>query len=45
MRPDWGLLASWVAVIEAGSVSDAAHALHVSQAAPSGSGCNGSFGT
>lgn len=32
-RPDWELLASWVAVIETGSVSDAARLLHVSQAA------------
>lgn len=34
-RPDWDLLASWVAVIEAGSVSDAARLLHISQAAVS----------
>lgn len=34
-RPDWDLLASWVAVIETGSVSDAARLLHISQAAVS----------
>jgi DNA-binding transcriptional LysR family regulator len=34
-RPDWELLASWVAVIESGSVSDAARLLHISQAAVS----------
>jgi DNA-binding transcriptional LysR family regulator len=34
-RPDWDLLASWVAVMEAGSVSDAARLLHISQAADS----------
>lgn len=34
-RPDWELLASWVAVMEAGSVSDAARMLHISQAAVS----------
>lgn len=34
-RPDWELLASWVAVIETGSVSDAARMLHISQAAVS----------
>ena len=34
-RPDWELLASWVAVIEAGSVSDAARLLRISQAAVS----------
>lgn len=34
-RPDWELLASWVAVIETGSVSDAARLLHISQAAVS----------
>ncbi|SAK85944.1 LysR family transcriptional regulator [Caballeronia calidae] len=30
--PDWGLLASWVAVVEAGSISDAASRLSISQA-------------
>jgi len=30
--PDWELLASWVAVVEAGSISDAAKRLDVSQA-------------
>ena len=35
MRPDWDLLSSWVAVVEAGSISNAAHALHISQAAVS----------
>jgi DNA-binding transcriptional LysR family regulator len=35
VRPDWELLSSWVAVVEAGSISDAAHALHISQAAVS----------
>ncbi|SCK08557.1 DNA-binding transcriptional regulator, LysR family [Variovorax sp. HW608] len=34
-RPDWDLLSSWVVVIEAGSVSEAAHVLHISQAAVS----------
>jgi DNA-binding transcriptional LysR family regulator len=34
-RPDWELLASWVAVIESGSVSEAARMLHISQAAVS----------
>lgn len=34
-RPDWDLLASWVAVIETGSVSEAARLLHISQAAVS----------
>lgn len=34
-RPDWELLASWVAVLETGSVTDAARMLHVSQAAVS----------
>ncbi|WP_374667064.1 LysR family transcriptional regulator [Ramlibacter sp.] len=34
-RPDWELLASWVAVIETGSVSEAARLLHISQAAVS----------
>ena len=33
--PDWDLLASWVAVIESGSVSDAARLLRISQAAVS----------
>jgi len=33
--PDWELLASWVAVIEAGSVSEAARLLRISQAAVS----------
>jgi DNA-binding transcriptional LysR family regulator len=33
--PDWGLLASWVAVVESGSVSDAGRRLHISQAAVS----------
>ena len=33
--PDWDLLASWVAVIESGSVSEAARQLHISQAAVS----------
>jgi DNA-binding transcriptional LysR family regulator len=32
-RPDWELLTSWVAVIESGSVSEAARLLHISQAA------------
>lgn len=31
-RPDWELLVSWVAVVETGSVSDAARLLQVSQA-------------
>lgn len=35
VRPDWDLLASWVAVIETGSVSEAARLLHISQAAVS----------
>jgi molybdate transport repressor ModE-like protein len=35
MRPDWDLLASWVAVVEAGSISDAARVLGISQAAVS----------
>ncbi len=30
--PDWDLLASWVAVVEAGSISDAANRLAISQA-------------
>ncbi|MEX3955460.1 LysR family transcriptional regulator [Trinickia sp. EG282A] len=30
--PDWSLLASWVAVVEAGSISDAADRLAISQA-------------
>jgi DNA-binding transcriptional LysR family regulator len=30
--PDWQLLASWVAVVEAGSISDAANRLSISQA-------------
>lgn len=30
--PDWDLLNSWVAVVEAGSISDAADRLHISQA-------------
>lgn len=30
--PDWDLLDSWVAVVEAGSISDAAERLHISQA-------------
>lgn len=34
-RPDWELLASWVAVTETGSVSEAARLLHISQAAVS----------
>lgn len=34
-HPDWELLASWVAVIEAGSVSEAARLLRISQAAVS----------
>jgi DNA-binding transcriptional LysR family regulator len=34
-RPDWELLASWVAVIETGSVSEAARLLRISQAAVS----------
>lgn len=34
-RPDWDLLASWVAVIECGSVSEAARLLQISQAAVS----------
>src|SRR5687768_6816091 len=34
-RPDWELLASWVALIETGSVSDAARLLRISQAAVS----------
>jgi DNA-binding transcriptional LysR family regulator len=33
--PDWELLASWVAVIDSGSVSDAARLLKISQAAVS----------
>lgn len=32
VRPDWDLLASWVAVVETGGVSEAARRLHVSQA-------------
>lgn len=35
LLPDWGLLASWVAVIESGSVSDAGTRLQISQAAVS----------
>ena len=35
VRPDWELLASWVAVMEAGSVSEAARLLRISQAAVS----------
>lgn len=35
MPPDWELLASWVAVVETGSVSEAARVLHISQAAVS----------
>ncbi|MBA2965033.1 MULTISPECIES: LysR family transcriptional regulator [Ramlibacter] len=35
LRPDWELLASWVAVMETGSVSDAARLLRISQAAVS----------
>jgi len=35
MRPDWELLASWVAVVAAGSVSEAARVLGISQAAVS----------
>jgi DNA-binding transcriptional LysR family regulator len=31
-RPDWELLATWVAVIEMGGVSEAARLLHVSHA-------------
>ena len=34
-RPDWELLASWVAVVESGSVSEAARLLQISQAAVS----------
>ncbi|WP_439590485.1 LysR family transcriptional regulator [Hydrogenophaga sp.] len=34
-RPDWALLKSWVAVVESGSISDAARRLHISQAAVS----------
>lgn len=34
-RPEWELLASWVAVIETGSVSEAARLLKISQAAVS----------
>ena len=34
-RPDWELLVSWIAVIESGSVSEAARQLHISQAAVS----------
>lgn len=34
-RPDWELLASWVAVMETGSVSEAARLLRISQAAVS----------
>lgn len=34
-RPDWELLVSWVAVIETGSVSEAARLLRISQAAVS----------
>jgi DNA-binding transcriptional LysR family regulator len=34
-RPDWELLTSWVAVIETGSVSEAARLLRISQAAVS----------
>ncbi|MGN6317839.1 LysR family transcriptional regulator [Trinickia sp.] len=33
--PDWGLLACWLAVVEAGSISDAAVRLDISQAAVS----------
>lgn len=33
--PDWDLLASWVAVVESGSVSDAGRRLQISQAAVS----------
>jgi DNA-binding transcriptional LysR family regulator len=33
--PDWGLLASWLAVVEAGSISDAATRLNISQGAVS----------
>ncbi|QCP49069.1 LysR family transcriptional regulator [Trinickia violacea] len=32
LYPDWDLLASWVAVVEAGSISDAANRLAISQA-------------
>lgn len=35
MIPDWELLSSWVAVVEARSISNAAHALHISQSAVS----------
>lgn len=35
LPPDWDLLASWVAVMETGSVSCAARLLHISQAAVS----------
>lgn len=34
-HPDWDLLASWIAVIECGSVSEAGHLLKISQAAVS----------
>ena len=33
--PDWGLLLSWIAVVESGSVSEAAKRLNISQAAVS----------
>lgn len=35
LRPDWRLLASWVAVMETGSVCEGARLLHISQAAVS----------